>query len=32
MSRIAIALCVRTAKDLYDRWGAVIREVGVQLD
>ena len=23
---------VRTAKDLYDRWGAVIREVGVQLD
>jgi len=23
---------VRVAKDLYDRWGAVIREVGVQLD
>jgi hypothetical protein len=23
---------VRTAKDLYDRWGAVIREIGVQLD
>jgi tripartite-type tricarboxylate transporter receptor subunit TctC len=22
----------RTAKDLYDRWGAVIREVGVKLD
>ncbi|MGH8672862.1 MAG: Bug family tripartite tricarboxylate transporter substrate binding protein [Burkholderiales bacterium] len=23
---------VRVARDLYDRWGAVIREVGVQLD
>jgi tripartite-type tricarboxylate transporter receptor subunit TctC len=22
----------RTARDLYDRWGAVIREIGVQLD
>jgi tripartite-type tricarboxylate transporter receptor subunit TctC len=22
----------RTAKDLHDRWGAVIREIGVQLD
>ena len=22
----------RVARDLYDRWGAVIREVGVQLD